>query len=76
MINTYMEKVTIMSDATILENQDQARTRGPYKIFKDDIYALYRQGWAVWQIARKMNIARRSVMRVLREQHQMNGEVF
>ena len=76
MINTYMEKVTIMSDATILENQDHARTRGPYKIFKDEIYALYRQGWAVWQISRKMNIARRSVMRVLREQDQVNGEVF
>lgn len=44
-----------------------AKRRGPYKVFKEEVYALEQQGWATWQIARKMGIARRSVLRVLRE---------
>ena len=64
-----------MSDYSILkpvfvENPlatESGKARGPYKVFKEEIISLNDQGWAAWQIARKMNISRRSVQRVLRE---------
>jgi len=65
----------MMSDYSIMKpvfvehplTNEQNKAKGPYKIFKEEIINLGGQGWSTWQIARKMNISRRSVQRVLRE---------
>jgi len=65
----------MMSDYSILKpvfvenpsTTDNNKAKGPYKVFKEEIINLGDQGWSTWQIARKMNISRRSVQRVLRE---------
>jgi DNA-binding transcriptional regulator LsrR (DeoR family) len=73
MINTQKDIIEIELPSSSLEAS--TKKRGPYKIFKEEVYALEQQGWATWQIARKMGIARRSVLRVLRERHQPDGDV-
>lgn len=66
----------MMSDYSIMKpmfiehplSNDNHKAKGPYKIFKEEIFDLGGKGWSAWQIARKMNISRRSVQKVLREQ--------